>query len=215
MALWLSACAGLGPRDKPDDPEAAWADLRAELEALAAWRADGRMSVRMDNDGGTAGFVWHERGGDRFALRLAGPWGQGVARLNAEDGRVRLDEGGDRVLRGRDAATLLQRAYGWDVPVAQLRRWLIGLPTADLDADDYTLDDFGRLATLEWQDWEIEYRSFRQAEGIDLPADLVATRPGEDVRIRVRIDEWRLREPEDAEDGEAGDNGSGVPLIGD
>lgn len=206
--LGLAACA-VGPREVPDDRDAAWADLRAQLEALESWHAEGRLSVNMSGDGGSAGFDWRERADGRFTLHLAGPWGQGVARLSGDDQRVELDTGEGQVITGADASVLLRDLYGWNIPVAGLRRWLIGLPAADTAEATYTLDRFGRLETLVWDDWEIEYRRHRRVDDLDLPAILRADRMDGEARIRIAVDRWQLRE------ADSGDDDSGVPLIGD
>lgn len=214
VAALLAACAYQGPRERPADREQAWQELRAGLESIETWRAQGRMSVRTASDGGSAGFDWREQGDGRFELRLAGPWGQGVARLSGTRNRAVLDEGNGRILRGRDAGRLLRRAYDWNIPVSELRRWLIGLPAADEVEVSYTLDVYGRLETLDWEDWQITYGRYRQRDDLDLPAELTIDNSAEAVRIRVAIDDWDLDPPAQQQDEPRDDDGSGVPLIG-
>lgn len=207
LALALAGCTA-GPRPLPDDPEAAWGSLRARVQALDAWRAEGRLVVRSGTDGGQVAFTWIERPDGTFAMRMAGPWGQGVARLTGGDSRAELRAADGTRYVAADAGALLAGVYGWDVPVAGLRRWLVGLPGAGAD---YSLDRFGRLATLGWRDWRVEYRRYRQVDGIDLPAVLVAARAGDGTEIRVATDRWRLG----ASGGDARPADSPVPLIGD
>ncbi|MDX1609884.1 MAG: lipoprotein insertase outer membrane protein LolB [Halofilum sp. (in: g-proteobacteria)] len=187
-ALLLGACT-TGPRPLPDDRERAWDEARAQLRALDGWRAEGRLAVRTPDDGAQAHFTWQESADGRFALRLAGPWGQGAARLVGGAGQARLDTGEGREYSGPDARELLFAVYGWDIPVAALRRWLIGLPGDDAE---YTLDRFGRVATLDWRDWSLEYRRYRQQDGLDLPALLIARRAADGVALRMAVDSWQL-----------------------
>ncbi len=208
VVVLFAGCAALAPREVPDDREVAWEALRAELEALSAWHARGRLSVQMGDDGGSAGFDWREHPGGDYALRLSGPWGQGVARIEGGDGYVRLDEGDGQVLEGASARLLLWQRFGWDVPVDGLRRWLMGLPTGDAAPDAYTLDDFGRLEHLRWEEWEIAYRRYTQVDGLDLPADLTIRHVAEGTRIRVAVDNWQPAAPGEGES-------SGIPLIGE
>lgn len=207
LAIALAGCAA-GPRTQPDDPEAAWASLREGLQALDAWRAEGRLVVRSGDDGGQAAFTWIERADGTFGVRMAGPWGQGAARLTGGDGGAQLRAADGARYVDADAGELLAGVYGWDIPVAGLRRWLVGLPGAGAD---YTLDGFGRVATLGWQDWRVEYRRYRQVDGIDLPAVLTASRADDGTEIRVAIDGWRFG----AAGGDARPPDSPVPLIGD
>lgn len=206
LAAVLAGCA-IGPRAVPDERRAAWDALRDRLEAIEGWRAEGRLSVRMGADGGQAGFTWYERRADGYRVELRGPWGQGAARLAGSDGRVELRAGGGRRFIGTDGRELLREIYGWDIPIAGLRRWLIGLPTAEAS---YTLDRFGRLETLTWQGWRIEYVRHRQRDGLDLPAVLEARHASRDSELRIAVDEWY---PDDGSRPARPD--SPVPLIGE
>lgn len=207
LAVLLGAgCAAQRP--VPADREAAGQALRAELRAFHAWRAEGRLVVRTRDDGGQAGFTWIERPDGGFRLRLAGPWGQGAARLQGGRGRAELVTGDGYRYTGPDARALLAGVYGWEIPVNGLRRWLLGLPDADAD---FTLDRFGRLATLDWHEWHVEYRRYRRVDGLDLPAVLMATARGGQTEVRVAIDSWRLGT---GQDQEAPVPDSPVPLMG-
>lgn len=202
----LGACA-TGPRSVPEDREAAWSEQRQRLEALSGWRAEGRLAVRTRDDAGNANFVWVETADERFRLRLEGPLGQGGARLVVDGEQAVLTTGDGRRYTGRDAGRLLEALYDWDIPVSGLRQWLVGLPGTDAD---YELDQFGRIAGLDWRGWHIEYRRYRQAGDLDLPATLVVTRTDSRTEIRVAIDQW---EPE-AGDGSPSEDDSTIPLMG-
>lgn len=204
LILLVGACA-TAPRPLPDDREQAWRQTRAELEALDAWRAEGRLVARTGNEGGQARFSWRERDDDGFSLRLSGPWGQGAARLSGTEGRVELETADGRSFVGTDARELLLAVYGWDIPVDPLRRWLIGLPTPGAS---HELDRFGRIVSLHWRDWSLEYRRYRQRAALDLPALLVVRRNGGNVELRVAIDHWRFG------DERAPVPDSTVPLVG-
>lgn len=210
--LLLAGCAVVQPpREPPADRAEAWDTHRERLESIDGWHAEGRLSVRMGNDGANARFDWREIPDGRFSLRLSGAWGQGVARLTGGAGEARLDTGEGRAAVGPDAANLLARRYGWDVPVDGLRRWLLGLPTATVDDNDRDLDRFGRLETLVWQDWEIHYRRYQQVGDLDLPAVLIATRTDGGAVIRIAVDHWQPG----TDPGQRESDGSGVPLIGE
>lgn len=202
----LGACA-TGPRSVPEDREAAWADQRERLHALSAWRAEGRLAVRTRNDAGNAHFTWIDQGDDGFRLRLEGPLGQGGGRMSVNGEQAVLTTGDGQRYVDRDAGRLLEDLYGWDIPVTGLRQWLVGLPGADAD---YELDQFGRIASLDWRGWHIEYRRYRPVGDLDLPATLVATRTDTDTGIRVAIDQW---EPE--ANAESPSDDSSIPLMGD
>lgn len=205
LILLIGGCTTTAPRPLPDDRERAWKDMRAELEALERWRAEGRLVVRTGSEGGQARFAWREYGEGRFSLRLSGPWGQGAARLEGGQGRAELLAADGRRFAGPDARELLLTVYGWDIPVNALRQWLVGLPTEGATRE---LDRFGRVASLQWRGWALEYRRYRQHRELDLPALLVARRNGDEVELRLAVDHWRIG------DERSPVPGSTVPLIG-
>ncbi|MEX0607430.1 MAG: lipoprotein insertase outer membrane protein LolB [Halofilum sp. (in: g-proteobacteria)] len=205
LLLALGGCA-IEPRTVPDERDEAWEALRAELDRLEHWRAEGRLVVREGRDGTPANFTWIERADGSFELRLAGPWGQGAARLSGGSGRAVLVTADDLRYTARDAQRLLARVYGWDIPVAALRQWLIGLPGPEAE---YTLDRFGRLETLQWGDWQIAYGRYRLAdEGLDMPAVLTASHVSGGNELRVAVQSWQLGEPAPSP------SRSPVPLMG-
>lgn len=189
VAIAMLAGCATGPRAVPDERDDAWQQNRARLSALDQWRAEGRMAVNAANDGGQAHFTWRETEGDRYSLRLGGPWGQGAARLAGTGSRVELLAADGRRFVGPDARELLIAVYGWDIPVSALRQWLVGLPTEN---SEYRLDRFGRVVSLQWRDWSLEYRRYRQHDGLDLPAVIVAERAGDGLWLRVAVDRWHL-----------------------
>ncbi len=207
LLLALGGCA-IEPRPVPDERDEAWDSLRAELDRLEHWRAEGRLVVRDGRDGTPANFTWIERADGSFELQLAGPWGQGAARLSGGTGRAELVTADDLRYTARDAQRLLTRVYGWDIPVAGLRQWLIVLPGPDAE---YTLDRFGRLESLEWDGWQIAYGRYRLAdEGLDMPAVLTASHESGDSEVRVAVQSWRLGEQAPAPSRPR----SPVPLMG-
>ena len=203
--IMLVACAG--PRTIPDDRGAAWSRLQSRLAELDRWRAEGRLVVHTDDNGGQAAFTWIETADAGFRLHLGGPWGRGAARLTVDQDGVLLTTGRGERYRGADAQRLLRELYGWEIPVDGLRQWLLGLPAG---SSEFTLDRFGRLATLDWGEWRIEYSRYRQTDGLDLPAMLTARRAGDGARIRVVVDDWVLGAPREQQEPDD----SAVPLIG-
>lgn len=207
VALLLAGCV-TAPRPVPADREAAWSELRARLQALSGWHAEGRLTVRTEADVGNAHFTWVEEPGSGYRLRLGGPLGQGGGRLSGGDGRATLVTADGQRYIGGDAAGLLRDLYGWEIPVAGLRQWLLGLPG---EQAEYRLDRFGRLESLDWRGWHIEYRRYRNVDDLDLPATLVARDREDGTEIRIAIDHWDVG----AGDGDAGpEPSSPVPLMG-
>ena len=111
-----------------------------------------------------------------------------------------LNGGGAQVLRlsaaglvvngapaGDAAVAALQAKLGFQLPLAPLRYWLLGVPQPGTpfilvrNADD-------RAEHLEQDGWSIAYDRYLAAAGDRLPQRLVLTRG--DVRVRLIVDRW-------------------------
>jgi outer membrane lipoprotein LolB len=188
-ALLLCACvttrgpSAPGARTAPG-AAASWEARVQALQAASAWDLAGRVAVAVGTQGWQASLDWHQRGADS-EVRLAGPLGVGANVL-------RLNESGlsiDGAPAGAAALEQLQARLGFELPLAKLRYWVLGVPdpalpfTVERNAED-------RAAHLVQADWTIDYDRYSVADGDWLPARFVLTR--EDVRVRVVVERWRL-----------------------
>ena len=187
LILLLSACATQAPVVVPADGEA-WKARRQALTALETWQARGRIAVRTDSDGWSAGFDWRQAGAD-YRIRLRGPFGQGALELEGDGRGVWMKRAGQPPVFSADPEVLLEQESGWRLPVAGLDHWLRGLADNRGDAISQ-LDATGRLAALHQHGWQIDYRSYRDYGEYTLPSRMELQRDG--LRIKVLIDTWTL-----------------------
>lgn len=202
--VWLAGCASL--RDEPPapvdpaptvepapTPEQLWAARREQLACKTRWQLEGRMALATDDDGWNANLLW-EQDLERFRMRLSGPFGSGGFRMAGDQGRFRIEQGGETRFYLSSPEAVLERELGASIPVSGLRYWVLGLTQPDHEAD-YELDAEGRLTQLEQAGWSISYRSYRDYNGTQLPRHVNAERPG--LRVRLVADQWTLDETED------------------
>lgn len=181
--LLLAGCAARVPLQEPGSP----AQRVAALEAIENWTADGRIAVSDGRRSWQAGVHWQQRG-ERYAIDLIGPLGQGRLDIRGgPDGVVLRD--GERTLRADDPDTLLADAGGVPVPVGGLRYWLRGLPEPDQPARPVT-DAGGRLTRLTQDGWQIVYPNYVTVDGLALPQRIQASR--EAFEVKVLVDRWTL-----------------------
>jgi outer membrane lipoprotein LolB len=81
----------------------------------------------------------------------------------------------------------LQERLGFDLPLDNLRYWLLGVPAPDAPVD-LTRNDQDRARQLRQGGWSIDYDRYMPVNGDWLPAHLVLSREG--VRVRIAIDHW-------------------------
>lgn len=188
-ALLLGACETIPEPGVVGDPLAAWSQHREGLEALADWSANGRLGVRSETDSFTARVQW-DQSGDSFRIRLSSPLGQGLAELTGVPGAVVMRTAENRVYRAASADELLARELGWEVPLDGLRYWMLGRESPATRVKTWSIDETGRLATIDQLGWQVEYDGYRAVDGIDLPIKLVLHHPR--LSARVVVSRWRL-----------------------
>ncbi len=187
-ALLLSGCAALqGPKeDKPRvaAPESAWRQHRQTLKPIDHFLATGRvtsseLSLRAD-------LRWQQSANGGFELRLAGPFGAGAVELRGTPAavEVRSSQGIECTL---DPEGWIRSNYGWSLPLAGLRYWVLGLPIPG-KASTRELDEEGRLASMVQNGWTLQYTEYRKQGDFDLPRRFEVDN-GE-VKLKLLIDRW-------------------------
>lgn len=190
VLLLLAGCVSTRSSRTP----LAWPEQQTLLAGLKEYGLDGRVGVRVGEEGWQANARWRQRI-EVSEVQLSGPFGAGslLLRLSGEELQVVDSKGG--ILRGDEAMDALVRQLGFAPPLTSLRYWLLALPDpAGGDSSSVSNDD-GTLAQLEQAGWKLRYEDYRAqpAPGgtVRMPGRLTATR--EDIRLRLVADRWRLQ----------------------
>lgn len=188
LPLLLTAC--VAPVRMKGNPRLLDAQ-RAREQTLASvdhWVLQGRLGVSNGSDGGSGSFRWSQNG-DHYEFVLRAPVTGKSFRLSG-DANGALMEGLDGgPLRGRDAESLMHRALGWDVPLRELRAWVLGLRADGGPAElSFGAD---HLPSLLLQDgWSVDYREWDTSRQPPLPKKLYATKPP--YKVKLVIESWQL-----------------------
>jgi outer membrane lipoprotein LolB len=81
----------------------------------------------------------------------------------------------------------LQDRLGFELPIQNLRYWLLGVPDPSAPFE-LARNDQDRAQSLSQAGWRVVYDRYAPVEGDVLPARVILSR--EDVRVRVVIDHW-------------------------
>ena len=92
-------------------------------------------------------------------------------------------------IRGRDAESLMHRALGWDVPLRDLRAWVLGL-RADGGPAELTFGADRLPASLLQDGWSVDYREWDTSRQPPLPKKLYAAKPP--YKVKLVIESWQL-----------------------
>jgi len=181
----LSGCATT--RSSIDLPDITTWDLRQEaLIELDSWEFQGRIAVKAGEKGFNGKFNWTQTG-DEFYATISGPLGIGTVKIEG-DGRVVFltDKGGIRTILQNPETELYYR-YGWTIPINSLRYWALGIEDPSVEAKA-EVDEFGRLISLQQNDWVLKISRYRESAGQEMPRNLMASNL--DTRVRMVIEKW-------------------------
>lgn len=190
LPLLLAACAPALVRN-PGSASQMSAQYARE-KALANtnhWVLRGRLGVSDGHDGGSGGFTWTQNG-DNYTFVFRAPiTGRSFELSGGSDGALLqgLDGG---PLRGADAESLMRRALGWEVPLHDLRAWVLGL-RADNGPAELAFGDNGLPSQLGQDGWTVEYRAWDTTRQPPLPTTIFASRPP--YKVRLFVENWTLQ----------------------
>jgi len=181
LVLALSACSTV----PVVEPSAA-----TQVQASGEFVLNGRVAIRHNGDRQSAGLHWtHRRASDE--ILLLGPLGQTAARVY-HDGFGATLEDGSRRYQAEDAASLMEKVLGWQLPLDGLPDWVLARPQPG-SAAEIENDAAGRLARLRQSGWEIRYPRYADETPGSLPTRLELQRA--DLQVQLLIDEWKFIAP--------------------
>ena len=127
---------------------------QAPIAAAKNFQLTGKIGVRTPQQSGSAFYAWAQQD-QRFAIELTGALGIGQTRIEGGNGQFSLENNTSGRLEADSAEALLKQATGWQAPISQLPRWVMGMPiAADSPA---TYDSQTRLVTLTEQGWQVRF----------------------------------------------------------
>jgi outer membrane lipoprotein LolB len=184
LALMLvSGCRTL-PVARPVD----WPAEKLARQQLSSWQMQGRAAVATANDGWSAGISWMQNG-STSELSLSGALGVGGVRVSSDGDSFAIDTSKGEHIAPPEAEAALERTIGVDLPVRNLRFWLLGVPAPATPATEMQGKD-GQLERLEQDGWVVTYDRYAEREGRTLPGRVQLERPP--VRVRVIVKNWDL-----------------------
>ena len=154
----------------------------ANLQAAGSWKLDGRAAVAVGTQGWQASLDWLQQG-QSTEVHLAGPFGVQATVLTRTPEGVSINGAAPS---DAEMAQLQQR-LGFDLPLDQLRYWLLGVPDP-ASAFDLRRNPQDRAQQLTQSGWSVDYDRYMPVDGDVLPSRLVLNR--EDVRVRIVVDHW-------------------------
>ncbi len=189
-AAWLAGCVAVRPAPSPAVAGAAasWPERRAGLQQLSQFSLRGRVALAAGDQGFNASLRWQQSAA-LSALHLEGPLGMGAVQLQVEGERFDMRTARGEQLDGAVARSALERQLGFDLPIAALRYWLLGVPApAGGPSEEQLRPDGVALSALSQDGWRVEYPDYVETVGGPRPRRVVASRA--QARVRLVVESW-------------------------
>lgn len=189
--LLLAACAPQQlVRNKGDTASLTQQEAREQQLADANhWTLQGRLFVSNGRDGGTLNVTWAQND-DHYEFVLRTPvTGKSYRLVGSAEGAV-LEGVDGGAQRGPDAEALMRRTLGWDVPLDELRAWVLGVRAKGSAAEVSFGDD--KLPSLLQQDgWAVSYPAWDNTRQPPLPTKVFAEKPP--YKVKLAIESWSMQ----------------------
>lgn len=187
VCAFVAACAA--PRLRPDADRMAAQELRERtLSADVDWSLHGRMAISSPQDSGSGTLDWRQQG-STFRFVLSAPVSGKTWTLDGDAAHAELSGLRPKPVRGANAADLLRRELGWNVPVGELAYWVRGIRAPGPAEIDFRED--GLPAEFHQGGWIIEFRDYATERGLQLPRKIFASNG--DYKVRLIIQSWASR----------------------
>jgi outer membrane lipoprotein LolB len=189
VLLALGGCRTAPPPVIGPGAEAPWEEQEAALRKLNHYSLSGRVAVAAGEQG-FSGSLRYQQQPERANLAIDGPLGMGGLRVVVEGEEIRITTGRGENFNGADARQELERRLGFELPLRQLRSWLLGIPEprpgpVDVTRASETVGPVG----FEQDGWKVSVQSRAPAMGFALPQRLTIQREG--ARLKLVVDKWQ------------------------
>jgi outer membrane lipoprotein LolB len=165
--------------------DAPWNEQRAGLEILDRYGLNGRVAVAANGQGFSA-TLRYAQCASNSQLSLDGPLGIGGLRLELSGDELEVATSRGEKLDGVEARAELERRLGFELPLNELRWWLLGIPAPGEAAVNAA--DSGEISDFTQHGWRVSINSRAPGLGFSLPQRLTAEREG--ARLKLLVQTW-------------------------
>lgn len=167
--------------------DAPWPEQYAALPRLENYGLSGRVGVAANGQGFTANLRYRQQQ-RRADLSLDGPMGIGGMRMVFDERELSVTNSRGETLDGAAARAEIESRLGFELPLAALRWWLLGMPSPDMPAEKNEPDG-GPIADFQQDGWRVSINSRAPGLGFSLPERMTVEREG--ARMKLLVESWQ------------------------
>ena len=180
--LLLGGCASHPAKPEPGPGASAPQLYESRVRALQSWHAFvliGRIAVK---GAGLSGRLRWQQSPEGYQIRISGPFGAGALAIEGNGAQTHI-RGKDIDLVTDAPESVLARQTGWQLPIAALPYWVLGLP-ASSPFGGLALDATGQPIALTQAGWQLQFEDY-SATTPSLPQKIIARQEASEVTVTV------------------------------
>lgn len=189
LSFLLSACFQKNLPIAQENQTIDWAKRSQRLQALTNWQVTGKAAFQSSRESGSASFEWQQDHA-QFIFSAFTPIGSEAFRLTGNDKEAVLSLPDGKKYASPNTEELFLRTVGVAMPLSSLHYWIRGLPDPNYPASS-SYDKSNRLAQLQQANWQVNYQSYTNIAGLDLPRFVILT--SSLYKAKVMIYNWKLK----------------------
>ena len=186
-AFLLSACSTMSTPPSAPAVKIPLKTRQVALNQINNWQITGKIGVRSANDSGSATVDWVQHD-NRYMISLTGPMGANSMKLTGRPGEVALDMSNGKHFTASSPEELLAKQWGYHLPVSNMKYWIRGLPVPGAISNP-RYDSYNRLSSLQQQGWNVQFLSYMNSGGRDVPSRISLNSPA--LQVKIVVYQWK------------------------
>jgi len=162
-----------------------WGEHVDKIKQIKNWQNNARIAIKIKDKTQTASMQWQQQQ-DQFKIEFSGPFGQQGLELTGNNKSATLNIAKEAPITGKNTSAILRKRLGWDLPVENVKYWILGLPSP-LSQSKATLKN-ERLTALTQDGWNVLYPKYKKFGEHFLPSKIIISK--DDTRFLIAIYKW-------------------------
>lgn len=191
-SVLLATCSIQSQNSDPPKTSLQWQWHQQTVAKITQYQTHGVFIYLSNRQKVYARFNLKQSSTYNYRLILTNIFGSTELQLDTQGSVVQLIDNKGKRYTSNNAEQMISQITGMDIPLFNMRQWILGLPG---DATDYQLNKHYQLQSLTYsgngQHWKVHIGNYYTKVTPPLPVNLEFTKG--DQHIKLRMDSWTLQ----------------------
>lgn len=151
------------------------------------WVINAKLGIRSTRHNGSVTLHWQQQQ-QQYHIRISGPLGQGSGVLSGDRHFITLQRTNKNTLHSANPEKLIEKSFGWLLPLQHLNYWIRGLPSPGLNITTLNESTAGTITSLQQSGWSLTYTGYHLVDHWLVPGRIRAQKG--DTILTLIIKKW-------------------------